>query len=58
MEEARALVEVLRREALKPSSASQPDVLDQLRKLAELRDAGVISNDEFEAKKADLLSRM
>ena len=36
----------------------QPDVMDQIRKLAELRDSGAISNDEFETKKGDLLSRM
>ncbi len=35
-----------------------PDPLDQLKKLAELRDAGVLTAEEFEAKKAELLSRM
>ncbi len=35
-----------------------PDVADQLRKIGELRDAGVLTTDEFEAKKADLLARM
>ncbi len=35
-----------------------PDPLDQLKKLAELRDAGVLTAAEFDAKKADLLSRM
>ena len=34
------------------------DVPDQIRKLAELRDAGAISTEEFEAKKRDLLDRM
>jgi hypothetical protein len=34
------------------------DIPDQIRKLAELRDAGVISAEEFEAKKAQLLDRM
>lgn len=32
-----------------------PDNLDQLKKLAELRDAGVVSEEEFEAKKKQLL---
>jgi hypothetical protein len=36
----------------------QPDLMDQLRKLAELRDAGILTPDEFEAKKADILSRL
>ena len=31
-----------------------PDSLDQLRKLAELRDAGIVTAEEFEAKKAKL----
>lgn len=34
------------------------DPIEQLRKLAELRDAGVLTPEEFEAKKAELLSRM
>lgn len=32
------------------------DPLDQLKKLAELRDAGIISADEFEAKKTGLMA--
>jgi hypothetical protein len=44
--------------AAAPSPAAQPDVMDQLRKLGELRDAGVLTAEEFDAKKADLLSRM
>jgi Bacterial PH domain/Short C-terminal domain len=39
-------------------SPGQGDIPDQLRKLAELRDAGIVSAEEFEAKKDDLLSRM
>ena len=35
-----------------------PDIPDQIKKLGELRDAGILSSDEFEAKKAELLSRM
>jgi hypothetical protein len=33
-------------------------VLDQIKQLAELRDAGVLSEAEFEAKKAELLRRI
>lgn len=33
-------------------------VPDQIRMLADLRDAGVLSADEFEAKKTELLDRM
>lgn len=35
-----------------------PDAIDQLRKLAELRDAGVLTPAEFEAKKAEILARV
>jgi hypothetical protein len=35
-----------------------PNLADQIKQLAELRDAGVLSEEEFAAKKADLLSRM
>jgi hypothetical protein len=34
------------------------DIPDQIRKLGELRDSGLLSEEEFVAKKADLLERM
>lgn len=34
------------------------DIYDQLRKLGELRDAGILSHDEFETKKQELLKRL
>ena len=34
------------------------DVPDQIGKLAELREAGAITDEEFEEKKKDLLERM
>jgi hypothetical protein len=34
------------------------DVMDQLRQLCQLRDEGVVTEAEFESKKADLLSRI
>ncbi len=46
------------RSAVASLPPSQPDVMDQLRKLGELRDAGVVTQDEFDKKKADLLSRL
>lgn len=39
-----------------PAPAPAVDVADQLRKLAELRDQGVLTDDEFVAQKAKLLS--
>lgn len=37
---------------------AQFDVTDQLQKLASLRDAGILTEDEFSTKKAELLARM
>jgi len=53
---------ILNKDASAPAPAqaapAQPDVYDQLKKLGELRDAGILSPEEFEAKKADLLGRL
>ena len=42
-----------------PAAASQPalsdDVYDQLKKLGELREAGILTDDEFQAKKTQIL---
>ncbi|MCH5349196.1 MAG: SHOCT domain-containing protein [Oscillospiraceae bacterium] len=40
------------------NNAPQPDIADQIEKLAHLRDKGIITEEEFQTKKADLLSRM
>ena len=37
---------------------SSGDAMEQLRKLGELRDAGVLTPEEFDAKKTELLSRL
>lgn len=46
----------------RPGSAARPsgedDPVAQIRKLGELRDAGLLSDDEFAAKKAQILDRM
>jgi hypothetical protein len=48
--------------AVEPSiDAAAPaatDIPDQIKKLAELRDSGAITEEEFERKKAELLDRM
>jgi hypothetical protein len=36
----------------------EPDALEALRKLGELRASGVLTEAEFEAKKAELLRRV
>jgi hypothetical protein len=41
-----------------PAASGTQLVMDQLRQLGELRDAGVITGEDFEQKKKDLLSRI
>jgi hypothetical protein len=41
-----------------PAEAPSADVLEQLRRLGELRGAGFLTDAEFEAKKAELLGRI
>lgn len=36
----------------------EPDVLEQIEKLSKLKEAGILSEEEFSAKKADLLSKL
>ncbi len=38
--------------------AATADPLEQLEKLQKLKDAGILSEEEFNAKKADLLSKL
>jgi hypothetical protein len=40
------------------SQASEPSIPDQISGLSELRSAGILTDDEFAAKKAELLARM
>lgn len=39
-------------------TAAAPDLAAQLQQLATLRDQGILTEDEFQAKKADILGRM
>ncbi len=41
-----------------PSAPAGASPMEQLKQLGELRDAGVVTPEEFEAKKAELLGRM
>ena len=52
------LEEALRQHQHTTQTRDSDEVTEQIRKLAELRDDGVLTNDEFEAKKAELLSRL
>ncbi len=39
-----------------PAAAAQPDRLDELKKLAELKELGVLTDEEFAAEKARILA--
>jgi hypothetical protein len=41
-----------------PPTDSPPDPLDEIRRLAELRDQGILTEQEFAAKKAELIDRI
>lgn len=63
-EEARAFAAKINAAAKRTKPSEPPhaphaaDPIERLRALSELRDAGIITADEFEAKKADLLGRI
>ena len=40
------------------AGAGEPDIPEQIKKLDELRDQGVLTDEEFDAKKAELLGRL
>ena len=42
-------------ETAAPQAAPEPEYVGELERLAQLRDQGIISNDDFEAKKKQLL---
>jgi uncharacterized membrane protein YeaQ/YmgE (transglycosylase-associated protein family) len=52
------LEDALRQRQHATQTPASDDVTEQIRKLAELRDQGALTNEEFEAKKAELLSRL
>ena len=39
-----------------PPAAPQPDMFDELRKLAELKNAGILTDEEFTTQKARILA--
>ena len=41
-----------------PTGAGKPDIPEQIKKLGELREQKLITDEEFEAKKAELLDRL
>ncbi|WP_158613190.1 MULTISPECIES: DUF4429 domain-containing protein [unclassified Frondihabitans] len=53
-----ALTDAVRTAHQPQTVAAAPDLADQLQKLAGLRDSGILTPQEFDAKKADILARM
>ena len=45
-------------ESEEPGAISSVNVIEQIKELAELRDQAIVSSDEFDAKKAQLLARL
>ncbi len=43
---------------VEPAAAAQPDYIDQLQRLADLRDKGILTDEEFDAKKKQILDQM
>jgi len=41
-----------------PAAPQLLDLFEQLRRLGELRDSGVVTPEEFDQKKAELLARL
>jgi uncharacterized membrane protein YdbT with pleckstrin-like domain len=51
-------IEVNQHEVAMPAAAREPDIVDQINRLDELRKRGVLTEAEFQAKKAQLLDRL
>ena len=45
-------------EGAAPAQVASVDYADQLKKLADLRDSGILTEEEFQAKKTDILGKM
>jgi Bacterial PH domain/Short C-terminal domain len=61
--DAPGFVSLVKSEMHKPKQAasvdvSAPDAADQIRKLAQLREEGLVTDEEYEAKRAELLTRL
>jgi uncharacterized membrane protein YeaQ/YmgE (transglycosylase-associated protein family) len=52
------LEDTLRQHQQATQTQAHDDVMEQIRKLGELRDEGVLTDEEFQTKKAELLSRL
>ena len=55
---ARSLADKAKRVGKSLADTATADIPDQIRKLAELRDSGILTEAEFEAKKSELLKRL
>ena len=41
-----------------PAAPAEPSVMDQIAQLGQFHDAGILTDEEFAAKKADLLAKL
>ena len=57
IEQARAQLSTIDQQPQKPQAAPI-DVTEQIKKLGELRDQGLLTEQEFDSKKQELLARM
>jgi len=53
-----AIRDAISRAQASPVASEGPDVIAQIAKLKELHDAGILTDEEFGAKKAELLARL
>ena len=49
------LIEAIDEDTREPGPTGHPSLADELKKLAELRDSGILTDAEFDAQKAKLL---
>ena len=52
------ILEIIEAKKNNGKNSGGPDVLEQIQKLASLKDAGILSEEEFNQKKADLLAKL
>jgi uncharacterized membrane protein YeaQ/YmgE (transglycosylase-associated protein family) len=57
-ERRKKLEDTLRQHQEAAQTQTHDEVMDQIRKLGDLRDEGVLTEEEFQAKKTELLSRL
>lgn len=57
-QKAAALIRQMLDEQHEAPTTATPDILEQIKKLAELKESGILTEDEFNNKKAELLKKL